>query len=123
MAADANSTDAKPTLCTPLRDNSCDEIADAHKLARPSRFKLRASKATFRGGKFRKSRSCEASQEIRPPNVRVKNGTEKSRCQRCIAPIVDLASESVCPGVRASRAIVAVRDQSDRTNPFAPDRL
>ena len=74
-------------------------------------------------GELREPRSCEASQELRPPNVRVKNGTEKSRCQQCIAPIGDLAGESVCPGVRATRAIVAERDQWDRTNRFAQARL
>src|SRR2546429_158235 len=52
----------------------------------------------------------------------VKNGTEKFRYQRCIAPIGDLASQSVCLELRASPAIVAVRDQSDRTDRFGRTR-
>src|SRR5947208_10898761 len=41
----------------------------------------------------------------------VKNETEKFRWQRRIAPIVDLATQSICLALRASLPIVLVLDQ------------
>src|SRR5205823_13445441 len=48
----------------------------------------------------------------------VKNGTDKFRCRRCIAPIVDLARQCVFLALRAKPAIVAVRGHSGGADRF-----